>query len=309
MLPVLITSPACTGYDPGPNHPDRPGRLDAVQDRLLATGLSDLLPELDAQPAPWQGLRRVHTADHLDRLANLAPEPGQAPVALDGDTFLVPGIWPAALASAGAALVAVDRVMAQPGAAFALTRPAGHHAEPDRAMGFCLLNNAAVAVAHALAVHGLERVAVVDFDAHHGNGTEAAFRDDERVLLASSYQSPLYPFPEPARHRPGLLPLPIPTGSDGSAYRQAVTREWLESLEAFSPELVVVSAGFDGHSADDMSDLRLGELDYAWLAQQLGRIARHHAHGRLVAVLEGGYTPPALARSVAAFLRALLDLE
>lgn len=307
MLPTLIAAPG-PDYDPGPNHPDRPVRLSAVADRLLATGLSDLLPSRTAEPAGYEGLLRVHDPGHLDRLAALAPPAGQPPAPLDGDTYLAAGMWEAALGSAGAALAAVDRVLERPGAAFALTRPAGHHAEPGQAMGFCLLNNAALAVAHALAVHDLRRVAVVDFDAHHGNGTEAAFRDDGRVLLASSYQSPIYPFAEPARHRPGLLPLAIPAGSDGPAYRTAVSEHWLGQLDTFAPDLVVVSAGFDGHSADDMSDLGLGELDYAWLGEQLGRLARDHG-GRLAAVLEGGYNPPALARSVTAFLRALLDLD
>jgi acetoin utilization deacetylase AcuC-like enzyme len=308
MFPTLIAPSACSDYDPGPNHPDRPGRLEAIQDRLLATGLGDFLPEIEAAPALPESLAGIHDLGYVRDLAGRTPAAGQGPVALDADTFLVPGMWTAALHAAGAALAATDRAMARSAPVLALTRPAGHHAEPNRAMGFCLLNNAALAVERALTVHGLERVAVVDFDAHHGNGTEAAFLHDQRVWLASSYQAPLYPFPEPARHRPGLLPLPLPAGSDGAHFRQAVTEHWLGALEHFAPQLVVVSAGFDAHSADDMSDLRLGEMDYGWLAQQLGELARTQAGGRLVTVLEGGYNPPAVARSAAAFLRALLEL-
>ncbi len=309
MRTAYISHPDCLDHFSGDeDHPESPRRLQAIDDQLLATGLSGLLRHFDAPLVTREQLLRVHTAAYLDELARKLPTEGFTELA-DGDTWMNPHTLQAAARAAGAAVLAVDLVMAGTvDNAFCAVRPPGHHAEPGRALGFCLYNNVAVAVAHALAVHGLERVAVVDFDVHHGNGTEAAFADEPRVLFLSTFQHPYFPYTDVVLDHPNLIHAPLPAGANSAAFREAVMERWLPALEAFRPQLIFISAGFDGHLEDDMGDLRLREADYAWVTRELLKIADQHAHGRLVSVLEGGYVPDALARSVQAHVRALMQI-
>lgn len=301
-----VSHPDCHLHDAGPMHPDVPERLDAISDRLIASGLDLVLMRYDAPKAEVDQLRRVHDSAYLDRVFALAPKSGS--VELDGDTVMSPGTLDAALRAAGAGVFGVDLIMK--GAAnpvFCAVRPPGHHAERDRAMGFCLFDNIAVAAAHALEVHGLDRVAIVDFDVHHGNGTEDIFRDDGRVLFCSVFQHPFYPFTGHGSDTRNLVDVPLDAGAGSAEFRAAITERWLPALNAFRPQFLFVSAGFDAHVLDDMSGLALTEADYAWITTELVRIAGAHADGRLLSMLEGGYEPGALGRSVERHLRALLD--
>jgi len=285
-------------------HPDSPQRLTAIEDRLQADGLMDLLNYFEAPLATREQLERVHTAALIDDLAARAPDQGL--VRVDPDTEMGPRTLEAAWRAAGAAALAVDLVMARRvSTAFCAVRPAGHHAERDRAMGFCFFCNAAVAAAHALEGHGLERVAVLDFDVHHGNGTEDIFSFDHRVLVCSIYQHPLYPFRGAPTIPGSMVNVPMPAGTDGPAWREAIIRHWFPAVDRFRPQFVVLSAGFDGHAADPMAELLLTEADYAWVTQEIVAIAQRHAEGRVVSCLEGGYELGALGRSVAAHIRRL----
>lgn len=305
-MPVaLISHPDCLLHDMGAGHPECPQRLYAINDQLIASGLEPLLLHHDAPLASREQLQRVHDVAYVQSVFDRAP--GEGRVFLDPDTSMNPHSLNAALRAAGAVALGVDLVMAGPiRAAFCPVRPPGHHAERDRAMGFCIFNNVAVGAAHAMAVHGLQRVAIVDFDVHHGNGTEDIFRDDPRVLLCSSFQHPYYPFSGGDTHSDHIVNVLLPAGTDGAGFRQAVGAAWLPALEAFRPELVLISAGFDGHHEDDMADLNLIERDYAWITAEVRAVAERHCAGRIVSTLEGGYALHALGRSVAAHLRELL---
>ncbi|AOU99373.1 deacetylase [Acidihalobacter yilgarnensis] len=306
MSVLLISHPTCRGHDPGHGHPESPARLGAIGDQLIASGLDGLLHHLEAPAATREQLLRVHTGRYLDALEAARPEAGHA--ALDPDTALSPGSLEAARHAAGAVVMAVDRVIhGDVRRAFCAVRPPGHHAEPARAMGFCLYNNIAVGTAHALAVHGLARVAIVDFDVHHGNGTEAVFRDEPRVLLCSTFEHPLYPDSGADTQSAHIVNVPLPAGTDGASYRRAFEARILPALEAFKPELLMVSAGFDGHREDPLAHLTLVEDDYDWITRRLIDLAERHCGGRLVSALEGGYALPALGRSVAAHVKALLE--
>jgi acetoin utilization deacetylase AcuC-like enzyme len=288
-------------------HPECPARLGAIEDRLIASGLLDLLLYHEAVPATREQLARVHSAAHLDHLTALAPQ-GADLAEVDPDTWMNASTLDAAHRAAGAVVRAVDLVLA--GAAdnaFCNVRPPGHHAERGRAMGFCFFNNVAVGAAHALAAHGLERVAIADFDVHHGNGTEVIFADTTQVLVCSTYQHPFYPYTTPLE-RPTLVHCPLPSGTDGMGFRAAVEQQWLPRIDAFAPELILVSAGFDAHLEDEMGGLRLVEADYAWVTHELVELANRHAGGRLVSALEGGYALSALGRSAAAHVRVLLGI-
>ncbi len=305
MTVAIISHPACRDYAPGGIHPDRPDRLAAIEDQLIASGLEMVLRFVDAPEVTREQLERVHTGAYIDHLLALAPSEGR--VTLDDDTPMDPATLPAARRAAGAGIRAVDGVLG--GAfsrAFANVRPPGHHAGPDRGAGFCLFNNVAVAAAHALEHHGLERVAIVDFDVHHGDGTEAIFRDDARVMLCSAFQHPFYPFTGADTHSERIINVPLKAATGSEAYRAAVSSAWFDALEAFTPEMLFISAGFDGHREDDMSHLLLGESDYGWLTEALVEIADQHCRGRVVSMLEGGYTIPSLARSACEHVRALI---
>lgn len=303
-MTALITAEACLGHAMTPGHPERPARLTAVLAHLRETGLMD---DLDVYPAPAASraaLVRVHREGYLAALERHAP--GAGLTRLDADTALGPGSLPAALAATGAAVRGVDLVLdTDQRRVFCAVRPPGHHAEESAAMGFCFLNGVAVAAAHALTRPGVERVAVLDFDVHHGNGTVAAFAETPRVLVCSSFQFPHYPYRLQDVRRPNIVNTPLPAGTDGRAFRAAVERDWLPALDAFRPDLVLVSAGFDAHARDPLGDLLLEEDDFAWITGLITDAARRHARGRVVSVLEGGYDLGALARSAAAHVAAL----
>ena len=303
-MTTLITHAACLEHETQPGHPERPGRLSAVLDHLRETGIADDLETVDAPLATREQLAAVHNANYLRALERLTPATGLVP--LDADTALGPRSLRAARAVAGAATAGVDLALGPKGQrVFCAVRPPGHHAEPAAAMGFCLLNGAAVAAAHALASPAIERVAVLDFDVHHGNGTVAMFMNDPRVLVCSSFQFPHYPNRLHDVDRPNIVCTPLPAGTKGAAFRAAVERDWLPALEAFRPQLVVVSAGFDAHALDPLGDLLLTEDDFAWVTGLITAAAAQHACGRVVSILEGGYHAGALARSAAAHVVAL----
>lgn len=304
MTLAFITHPDCLLHDMGPYHPESPARLQAINDQLIASGLDQVLRHYEAPLVTREQLLRVHDADYVDTIFASAPEQGM--VYLDPDTSMNPHSLQAAQRAAGAVVQAVDLVLGDDAQdAFCSVRPPGHHAERRRAMGFCIFNNIAVGTAHALAAHGLERVAIVDFDVHHGNGTEDIFSAEPRVLLCSSFQHPYYPHSgiEPQAE---YEPAPLPAGSGGEAFRKAIQERWLPALHAFRPQLIMCSAGFDAHREDELAGLNLVEDDYAWVTREIKQVARDYAEGRLVSVLEGGYALSALGRSVVAHLQAML---
>lgn len=293
-------------------HPECPARLQAIDDQLIASGIASLLEHRDAPCAAEEDIELVHSPAAIARVRDcLPPAGGYHP--LDADTLLNAHSWEAALRAAGAAIAATDAVMAgEVDNAFCAIRPPGHHATPDAAMGFCLFNNVAIAARHAMQVYGLERIAIVDFDVHHGNGTEAAFEADARVLMVSFFQHPLYPYS--GIHSPGTTPanmvnVPVPAYTRGDVIRELVRERWLPALHAHRPQMLFVSAGFDAHREDEMASMGLVEADYAWITRQLVEVAQHHAKGRIVSCLEGGYALSALGRSVVAHLKALAGID
>ncbi len=291
----------------GAHHPECPERLSAIQDRLIASGVDIYLQHRDAPLASIEQLTRVHAPEHVRNVMQNAPEHGLHH--LDPDTAMCPHTLQAALRSAGAGVMAVDLVLGgEAENAFCAVRPPGHHAERARAMGFCFFNNVAVAARHAIDAHGLERVAIVDFDVHHGNGTEDIFAGDERVLMVSWFQHPFYPYSGTDHPAPNMCNVPVPAGTRGDGFRQIVSDIWMPRLREFRPQLILISAGFDAHYEDDMASLGLVESDYAWATQALRQLAAEVAGGRIVSLLEGGYALSALGRSVVAHVRALADL-
>ncbi len=303
----FISHYECHDHVTGDLHPDAPVRLEAITNQLIASGMDYVLRHYDAPCVTREALERVHDPDYIARVYAMAPGPGEAPVEVDGDTVMSPGTLKAAERAAGAGVMAVDLVMSgEANPIFCAIRPPGHHAERARAMGFCLFNNIAVAAAHAMETYGLKRVAIVDFDVHHGNGTEDIFKNEPRVLFCSSFQHPFYPFTGHEKETENLVDVPLPAGTGSMDFREAIAQHWLPHLDSFAPEMIFVSAGFDAHMADDMSSLTLRDDDYGWLTTELVRIATRHSNGRIVSMLEGGYEPHALARSVVKHLDALL---
>lgn len=285
-------------------HPESPQRLGAINDQLLASGIMSYLEQMEATPASTEAILRAHTAGHLERLRRHAPASGYYTV--DPDTLMNPHTLDAALHAAGAGIQAVDAVLAgRAQTAFCAVRPPGHHACRDRAMGFCFLNNIAIAALHALEHHGLSRVAIIDFDVHHGNGTEDILAGDDRVLMCSFFQHPLFPNCGTDHPAANMLNEPVPAYTDGTVVRQLVSDHWLPRLDAFRPELILVSAGFDAHREDELGQMGLVEADYAWITERLVEVAARHAGNRIVSLLEGGYDLSALGRSVVAHIRAL----
>jgi acetoin utilization deacetylase AcuC-like enzyme len=304
---AYITHSDCQLHDMGSFHPECPARLAAINDHLIAQGIDGYFPRHEAPLATLEQLLRAHPPAHLERLKRAIPQQGVQH--LDPDTAMCPHTWQAALRAAGAGILAVDLVMAgQAESAFCAVRPPGHHAERANAMGFCFVNNIAVAALHALDHHRLSRVAIVDFDVHHGNGTENIFAGDERVLMVSIFQHPFYPYCGTENPAANMVNVPLPGGSGSEDFRAAVSEVWLPALARFRPEMIFVSAGFDAHYEDDMGGLKLFENDYAWVTTRLREVAARHAQGRIVSMLEGGYVLSALARSVGAHLRALSDI-
>ncbi|MDR3415885.1 MAG: histone deacetylase family protein [Nevskia sp.] len=299
-----ITHPACALHDMGEGHPECPQRLQAIQDRMRLTGLLDFMLQVQAPAATTEQLLRVHPQAHLDRV--LRADTSQGPIRFDPDTVLGVHTAEAALHAAGAGVKAVDLVLGgQAGMVFCAVRPPGHHAERSQVMGFCFFNNVAVAAAHALA-QGLRRVAILDFDLHYGNGTADIFSGDDRVWLYSTYQHPLYPYWHGRPGTPNLIDVPLRPGAGSLEFRKAVSEVWLEALARQQPELILVSAGFDAHVEDGLGDLRLGYDDYSWIAAQIQNVAESCCPGRVAAILEGGYSLHALARSVERFLQPFL---
>lgn len=291
----------------GAHHPECPSRLTAINDHLIAQGLDAYFVYYDAPLATLEQLLRVHPATHLERLKRASPEQGV--VHLDPDTAMNPHTWQAALRSAGAGIQAVDLVMkGEIENAFCAIRPPGHHAERNNPMGFCFINNIGVAVRHAIKVHGLERVAVIDFDVHHGNGTEDVFANDNQVLMCSIFQHPFYPYSGAENPAPNMCNVPLPSGSGGEEFRSAVTDVWFPRLREFKPQMIFISAGFDAHYEDDMGGLKLVEKDFGWVTDELRKLAAEICNRRIVSMLEGGYVLSSLARSVGAHLRALAEL-
>jgi acetoin utilization deacetylase AcuC-like enzyme len=311
MSTAFYSHPACRGHDMGAGHPECPQRLDAITDHLLATGLDVALDFREAGPATPEQLERAHTTHYVTEIFDVLQQVQTAgePKALDPDTVAGPGTLQAALRAAGAAVAATDDVLAgRARNAFCAVRPPGHHATRDEAMGFCFFNNVAVAARHALDVHGLKRVAIIDFDVHHGNGTEDIIAGDDRVLMCSFFQHPLYPYSGAVPKGTNMVNVPVAPYTRGPAIRQTILDMWIPELDRFEPEMVFISAGFDAHREDDLGQLALVEDDYAWITQQLVQVARRHSQGRIVSCLEGGYSLSALARSVAAHVRVLADV-
>jgi len=291
-------------HDMGSHHPECPARVAAIEDYLLATGLLLHLVDVEAPPATREQLLRVHDPDYVDAIEASVPERGL--IHLDPDTAMNPHSYHAALRAAGAVIKATDMVMGgEVENAFCNVRPPGHHAGRARAMGFCFFNNIAVGAAHALEKHGLERVAIADFDVHHGNGTEDIFRDDPRVMMVSTFQHPFYPYSGVEGRSERMVNIPLAAYSSGVQFREAVENFWVPALDRFQPQMVFISAGFDAHRDDDMASLSLVEADYAWVTERLMVFADRFCGGRIVSTLEGGYALDALARSVAVHIRVL----
>ena len=310
MTTAYITHPDCLRHDMGAGHPESPDRLHAVNDQMRASGVLDHLRCLDAPLADADDLKRVHRPQYVDLVYQNAPAQGY--LQLDPDTAMNPHSMSAALRAAGAGLLAVDELMSgRSQNAFCAVRPCGHHATRGRSMGFCIFNNIAVAAAHALAQQGMDRVAIIDFDVHHGNGTEDVFGAGEwqdRVLMAGIFQHPFYPYTGTDNPAPNMINVPLAEGSGGDLARQAVEDHWLPALEDFRPQMILISAGFDAHREDLLGGLALVEADYAWITRQLMAVAQRHASGRIVSMLEGGYNLSALGRSAVAHVKALAEL-
>jgi acetoin utilization deacetylase AcuC-like enzyme len=311
MPTAFYSPPDCQRHDMGAGHPECPQRLAAIGDHLRATGLDVALDFREAGQATLAQLERAHDARYVAEMADLLQglQASGETRALDPDTVACPATWQAALEAAGAAIAATDAVIAgEVHNAFCAVRPPGHHATRSQAMGFCFFNNVAVAARHALDVHGLKRVAIIDFDVHHGNGTEDIIAGDERVLMASFFQHPLYPYSGAVPLGTNMVNLPVPPYTKGGELREMIEAMWMPRLEAFRPQMVFISAGFDAHREDELGQLGLVEADYEWITRRVKLLAERHAQGRIVSCLEGGYALGALARSVAVHLRVLADV-
>ncbi|MES2048548.1 MAG: histone deacetylase family protein [Pseudomonadota bacterium] len=312
MTTAFYTHADCARHEMGSWHPESPARLQAIDDQLIASRISNLLDHREAPVAQESALARVHSQDAIERIRENCPNVNADDkyFPLDADTTLNPYTWRAALRAAGAALAATDAVIdGEIENAFCAIRPPGHHATPVESMGFCMFNNVAIAAKHALEVRGLQRVAVVDFDVHHGNGTEESFRNDPRVLMVSFFQHPFYPYTGTEHPASNMVNLPVPAHSAGDVVRQLVMEKWLPALHQQRPEMIFISAGFDAHREDEMGQMGLVEADYAWITQQIKDVAKLYAQGRIVSCLEGGYHLSALGRSVVAHIKVLAELD
>lgn len=306
----------CRKHEMGPGHPECPERLDAIEDRLLVSGLDHALTRLEAPLASLDEVELAHSRMHVAALRGLSATlideqdaGGPRYAMIDPDTAMNVNSWNAILRGAGAALAATDAVIAgELENAFCAVRPPGHHAGRDKAMGFCFINNVATAAKYAVERHGLSRVAIVDFDVHHGNGTEDIVAGDDRILMVSFYQHPYYPHGGSNSNADNLVNVPVPAYTKGMVVREMIETLWMPRLEAHKPEMIFISAGFDAHREDDMGQLGLVESDYAWITERVKDVARRYSKGRIVSCLEGGYNLSALGRSVEAHLRVLADV-
>lgn len=311
MSTLLVTHPCFVLHDTGPGHPERPDRMRAI-DKVMG---HDLFKPLVRADAPWRddveaAIVRVHPQGYFDRIKSALPAAGEEGVRLDPDTVLSPGSWEPAMRAVGAGLHAVDEVVAgRVKNAFCQVRPCGHHAETATAMGFCFFNNVAVAARYAQSRHGVERVAIVDWDVHHGNGTQDIFWADKTVFFASTHQMPLYPGTGALGETGAgnICNAPLKPNDGGEQFRAAMSDRILPALRNFGPDLVLISAGFDAHQHDPLANLRLVEDDFAWATEQVIEVAERHAGGRVVSMLEGGYDLAALARSTAVHVKRLMD--
>jgi acetoin utilization deacetylase AcuC-like enzyme len=308
MTSYLFSHQACESHEPGPGHPERPARIRAVMERLAAPEFDGLI-RLPAPEATVEQLSRMHPRDFVEAFLKALPATGQGRFAVDGDTVASAGTREAALRAAGAVCAAVDAVATgEVKTAFCAVRPPGHHAEPRQPMGFCFFNNVAVGAAHARAAHGFQRVAVIDFDVHHGNGTQAMFERDPGFFFASTHQYPLYPGTG-ARNERGcgnIVNVPLRAGADSEGFRHAFREVILPALSDFGPDLIMISAGFDAHAEDPLGGMELREADYAYATRELLRVAKSACEGRVVSTLEGGYDLHALAESTAAHVSVLM---
>lgn len=306
MQTAYISHASCLKHQMGAQHPEQPARLLAIENALENAGLLKQMQRFDAPKATSAQLARVHTQAYIDFIVSQSPKTGL--VQLDADTAMNPDSLEATMRASGAAVLAVDLVMQNKAKqVFCNTRPPGHHAGPASSAGFCIFNHVAVAAAHALSQYGVQRVAIIDFDVHHGNGTEAIFHEDARVMLCSSFRHPYYPHSGADSGNDHIIPLPLAAGSDGKALRAVFNQQWLPALTQFKPQLYLFSAGFDAHAEDKMGGLAWLEEDYAWITQQIKRLANQHAQGRMVSVLEGGYALDALGRSAAAHVKTMME--
>jgi acetoin utilization deacetylase AcuC-like enzyme len=310
MTTAYITHPDCLRHEMGPGHPESPERLTAINEQMRSSGLLDELLCLEAPLAGAEDLKRVHGSAYVDLIFENAPVEGY--VQLDPDTAMNPHSLDAARRAAGAGILAIDEMLAGKARnAFCAVRPCGHHATQGRSMGFCIFNNVAVAAAYAVEKMGIERVAVIDFDVHHGNGTEDIFsapRWQKHVLMASFFQHPFYPNSGTDGSAPNMINVPLAAGSGGAEATKIVERQWLPALENFKPELILISAGFDAHREDLLGGLALVEADYVWMTRELMALAASHSQNRIVSMLEGGYNLAALGRSAVAHVKTLADL-
>jgi len=302
---AYITHPSFLLHDMGPHHPECPDRLGAIGDRMIASGVEAQVTPFTAPAATDEQLGRVHGQRYIEHIQGASPAQGLH--YLDPDTALCPHSVEAARHAAGAVVLGVDLVMrGEYRSAFCAVRPPGHHAERGRAMGFCVFNNVAVGAAHAIAAYGLSRVAIVDFDVHHGNGTEEIFADEPRVLMVGTFQYPLYPYSGVEPLGPNMHNVPLAPGSGSDAFRDAVRDTWMPVLEEHQPELLLISAGFDAHREDPLAGLEFADQDFAWVTRELMSVADRYAQGRIVSTLEGGYALSALGRSAVEHVRALV---
>lgn len=303
----FISHSDCMKHEMGNYHPECPDRLSAIEDQLLLSRINDYLVKLTPPLATEEDLQLVHSKEHIDFVKSMRPSQGYAEI--DGDTYMNPFTWNAALRAVGAGLLAVDAIMNKELVnAFCSVRPPGHHAEPNKAMGFCFFNNLAIAAKYVVSKYSIQRVAIIDFDVHHGNGTEQAFIHDERFLMCSFFQHPLFPYSGSDVRASNMLNIPVPAFTNGQTIRQLVEEQWLPNLHAFKPEFIFISAGFDAHREDELGQMGLIESDYAWMTQQIVAIAKLYAQGRIISCLEGGYNLSALSRSVVAHIKELAEI-
>ena len=307
MTTALLTHASSREHDTGPGHPEQAARIPAIEDQFIADGICDFLTPVQAPAASREQLLRVHTEAHVARVFSQAPDTGFT--CLDADTIMSPSTLDAALHSAGAAVHATELVVrGEIGNAFCCTRPPGHHATRTTAMGFCFFNNVAVAAAHALGTLGLKRVAILDFDVHHGNGTEDIFREDERVMFCSTYQRHLFPNVGAIQVPGRMISVGLNPGAGSSEFRDAVESQWMQAIDQFEPEMFFISAGFDAHAEDDIASLSFTDDDFGWVTETILGAANRHAEDRVVSCLEGGYDLASLARCATRHIRALTDV-
>tara|TARA_R110002049_G_scaffold13509_3_gene58757 strand:- start:106952 stop:107872 length:921 start_codon:yes stop_codon:yes gene_type:complete len=306
MSVAIITHSECIQHGAGITHPENGLRLSSIHEALVTHNLSQELQYYEAPKASRKQLGKVHSLEYVDSIFNIAPDEGV--VWLDPDTFMTPASLNAALRAAGANILAIDLLMQNKATqVFCSVRPPGHHAEHNQAMGFCLFNNIVTGAAHARQKYGISRIAIIDFDVHHGNGTEDIIQDNQDILFCSLFQHPYYPHKGCDTRSDHIINIPIAVGTEGKEYRELFTMNFVPAIKAFEPELILVSAGFDAHSEDELAGICLTDADYTWLACEIKKLAQEYCEGKIVFTLEGGYSLPALSRSVVAVIRELIN--